>query len=307
MIIGCVLESLAALLCAGQLTARNLHQALKHEKGSGNLCGTGLAVSRSCPSPAAAVISARNIEGVNKQMKLQAIFPALFWLSILYVNACATAIMVIRTADRVIIAADSKAVDVGSNKEAYSVEKIHSVGSYYYAASGILVTSDGFSIHSIIRAAFEGSGTLTQKKERFTAAIFKPLVEVITRVRAASPAEQSRLIGSDGTILSVVFVGFERDIPTVIMLSWALPPNDPNTVNLISSSCPHDCNSPHSLYMLGMYEEMNAYVKTLGKSFEKDYVKSARAAVQNGINLNPERAGGPIRVLELTQAGPKWH
>ena len=169
--------------------------------------------------------------------------------------AAGTTIVVIRTPQEVVIAADSSATVQGDGRRATTetVCKIYELRSnLFFAVSGLVNDSvTGFNIPEIVAAHSIGEN-IAEQLSNVERSVQTATLQEIPRLKLRDPAGCATLIGSTGAV-TVMFAGIEGGSPVSrsFSLGLAASPDGSIEANVIWESCPGNCPSGVRAFWFG--------------------------------------------------------
>lgn len=233
---------------------------------------------------------------------------AVIVVSVLVVSApvFATTIVAIRTADSVVLAADSLGTFSGRGETRRNVCKIHRVGNRFFAIAGLSEDPGrGFSAVAIVDRALQGVDDVTNSANRAAEALREPLRN-----------ELNRLAGDDGALLErslaklpfVIIIGTDRGVPAAAGFHFELRGSDrwPPELNLRTLRCPGDCPNGVFTFFLGQRAAIDRYVADHGRAMGMSPEDGARFLVRLEIEADTPGVGGPIDAVRVSSSGAEW-
>jgi predicted RNase H-like HicB family nuclease len=240
--------------------------------------------------------------------------------SLLCGQSWATAIVLVRTAKEIVIAADSRATAFIRRKERIepefsSVCKIGGTGNFYFAVSGHAIDlSQPANLYNSYavgeRFAFREKGSLPEKVNGFEEAIRKTLTGNLTAMR------QNNRWQFDGwsnqpSVVDIVLFGIEKKVATVYRLTFAIVPNtsqlreEPIKLKVNREVCGKGCELALFVVEMGEYAAIDRLLTATPDYWQGNLI----AKVQELIELEIKDAivvGPPIDIFRLTTKGPEW-
>lgn len=219
----------------------------------------------------------------------------------------ATAIVVIRTNDRIVLSADSAFEKLGPG-DGFKRCKISQAGRWGVLVGGISDASTGLDVHKAIRVAIEKSDNL----QAVQAAIVGP---VSREIKAAIEGPLAPLVTkrfAPGNWIAVLVVA-GQDADGVLkagVLVVVLQSLQPVTVATTWVSCPgRACDAEGRMFLVSAAtsEPGNSLIKSPQVPWvARADVATARGIVQAHIDATPELVKAPIDSLEITKGGAVW-
>jgi hypothetical protein len=224
----------------------------------------------------------------------------------------ATAIIVIRTAEEIIAAADSKStITLYPDWQRYAFEnckirKLHD--TLYFAASGL--TNDytqTLNVETAIRNSYKKSASVSQTVEVAEALIKSSFLEALNRQKREHPEIFKKNFSKDPYVDFALF-GFERGAGFVHRRRLGAQDDKGGlSVKLVDfENCPPLCKDPGEITLLGERDTMKEYIDKLGPVTALTDLQIAESTVRVAIARNPETVGPPIDILRIDRRGAEW-
>jgi hypothetical protein len=224
-------------------------------------------------------------------------------------NANATTIVVARTANEIVIGADSKVTDTYGKELSNQVCKIQQVGNLFIASEGLLRDkATGFNVPNIAGRALQlkPDATAAEKVNILTGFLTAELFVELNRVRRDSADEfHTKLEGQ--TFLRIVIAGFEGDRPVVFVRQFRTSFIARGTgVTVIPDDCVDDCQGEVVTRFLGETEAIEGLPEDTPGFWKDGLVNGVRRLVETEIRTRSEYVGPPIDLLQINAQGAKW-
>lgn len=220
-------------------------------------------------------------------------------------SALATTIIAVRTADFVIIAADSKAAYIGTSG-APTVCKIYNSGQMYFAVAGLDADARrNFSVKSIVAKSLLPSASFDQQVARVESAISQSLPTELSHLQREDPGVYAFTIHNSREVVSVVFAQYQDGVPRLAArgFAWTMNPSPAIAINRVT--CPGDCADGRELVSLGQKHAAEKFMRAnAGEDFDLPVL--AVKLVQLEIDETPGNVGPPINELRLDKDGATW-
>jgi hypothetical protein len=223
-----------------------------------------------------------------------------------------TTVGIIRTANHIVIGADSKAVEDktrGAPHFPSTTCKIHESNGIYFASVGLIIDPK-FNADLIVATVLKRKGTMEQRVAALAAEASNPFLAAMQRMHKFLPDLYRKEVGS--APFSVGFAGIERGIPRAIILYFSIK-NDfrgrPEAVSTTTVQCPgNGCDRlrPGSPFFLVGYYEAAAKATQAKGFFSGDDANDVRRMIQIEIDDQPLAVGPPIDVLFIDGTGGRW-
>ena len=223
--------------------------------------------------------------------------------------ARATTIVVARTANEIVIGADSKVTDTYGKELNSQVCKIQQVGDLFIAFEGLLRDkATGFNVPGIASRALQlkPDATAAQKVNILTGFLTAELFVELTRVRRDSANEfHTKLEGQ--TFLRIVIAGFEGNQPVVFVRNFRTAFVASGIgVTVIPDDCLADCQGEVVTRFLGETDAIEGLPEDTPGFWKDGLVAGVRRLVETEIEARSEYVGPPIDLLRIDAHGAKW-
>jgi hypothetical protein len=222
------------------------------------------------------------------------------------VAAFATTIVVVRTANFILIAADSKATWRGT-PGAPAVCKIYRNGDFYFAIGGI--DHDGARNFYVKDLVADGAKSASRFEARLAVAqqeISPRFLLRMKRLRAEDPDSFKIEMAEPGPQLSVAFAQMENGAPLFAVRGFEYFDGPPARVELSRDDCPgKDCPSGRQIEYMGKRNAIETYSAS-HDVWSVDPVVLARKFVELEIRDEPSAVGPPIAILKLDSSWARW-
>jgi hypothetical protein len=223
--------------------------------------------------------------------------------------ADATTIVVARSANEIVIGADSKVTDTYGNELNSQVCKIQQVGNLFVAFEGLLRDkATGFSVPDIaVRALqFKPEASASEKVNILTGFLTAALFVELPHVRNNSADEfHTKLEGQ--TFLRVVVAGFERGRPVVFVRQFRTTFIARGIgVTVIPDDCLADCEGEVVTRFLGETDAIDGLPEDTPDFWKDGLPAGVRRLIETEIAARSEYVGPPIDLLRIDANGAKW-
>jgi hypothetical protein len=229
----------------------------------------------------------------------------------LYVTqAAATTVVIIRTPQEVVIAADSAATIRGDGLPVttQTVCKIYpAAAGLFFAVSGLVNDPQtGFDIPKIVASSSREGDSMPAKLARIERDVQTAVLRELPRVKERDPAEYAELVHSKGAV-TVALVGIDAGVPVAVSFSLglAISSNGSIETSIIRDSCPGNCPSGVRAFWFGEGAAIDR-LRAAGGLPDLAMPDLARHLVQVEIDAGAPGVGGPVDVLRILPAGPVW-
>lgn len=175
----------------------------------------------------------------------------------------ATSVVAFRTAQEIVIAADSRATASNDLSIHISTCKIRQINSVFVASAGFMYSpATGFSIDQLLSASFKANVSIRQGVGSFERAVIKPMLNQMIWERKRDIASFQREYEGKETV-QIVFATIESGIPVLLFRSFKSEMvKGKLTFRLARSlNCPGDCTGDIRYVPLGEGEAIAAYME----------------------------------------------
>jgi hypothetical protein len=223
-------------------------------------------------------------------------------------DASATAVLIVVSSSRVLLAADGMSIQTRARLSPASERhcKIDQVGDAFLIVVGLENYDDtGLNIPSLARKAFSGRGDLSIQIGRFEKAANGQIIATLTYIKKNDPGLYAILSAGSGPPISVFFAGKIKGALSVVALEYVeaggVFKEKPPTVTL---------GSADPVYQdVGDVGAIDEYLKNHHVG-NLDDVAWLRTMLGVEIDSQPiiglRKVGPPISILEITGDGARW-
>jgi hypothetical protein len=234
---------------------------------------------------------------------------AVMLLAVSCCTAQATTVVVARSADEIVIGADSKVTDTYGKELSSQVCKIQQVGNLFVAFEGLLRDkATGFNLPEITVKALrlKPNATVADKVNILTGFITAELFVELNRVRRDS-AEEFHVKLEGQTFLRIVVAGFENNRPLVFVRQFrtAFIARGIGVI-VIPDDCLDYCQGEVVTRFLGETEAIENLPEETPDFWKDGLTAGVRRLVQTEIDARSEYVGPPIDLLQIKPQGAKW-
>lgn len=219
--------------------------------------------------------------------------------------------MVVRTANEIVIGADSKVTDTYGNAVDKQACKIIQVGNLAVAMEGFETDrQNGFSVPDIAKTALQlkPAATATEKVSIMTGFLVSKLFAELMEVQRREPDSYNKKFAGGRAFLKVVVTGFEKAQPLVFVRSFRAVQFDQKNigVTVLPDDCLNDCRGDIVTRLLGETEAIDGLPEETPGFWQQGLVNGARRLVETEIAARSEFDGPPIDILRLDKKGAHW-
>lgn len=210
-----------------------------------------------------------------------------------------TTVIAARSPRRIVLASDSKVnfLDNSAGTEC----KIYGYGSLYFTLSGVPYDRQrGYEVATIVRKGFSQRGNFQQRAAITKELLRRALLHELRRLKREDSQRYAWVIGH-GDPLQLAVGQVENGAPLLVTLEFKFDAHS-QSLRVITKACPGDCRGDSQAYYLGQHGAIDALLKkrpTLN-------IQDLPMLMQLEVDEQPNDVGGPINILEVTTAGPRW-
>lgn len=214
-------------------------------------------------------------------------------------SASATTIVIVRTANLIVIASDSKVQYQGAQGLPQACKIARQNETYFVVAGLANDTYHGYIASRTIASAIARGDTFDQQVNNVEADLLRDLQKELDDLRKDDP-EGFKFAVTGESPSSVGIVTVEGGVPKVAVFSFLLDRTS-GKVTVQRDTCPGTCTGDNYYVQLGGVITVEEAEKVQGSP---TYV--ARTLVEKQIARDPKNVGPPIEILELRASGPEW-
>lgn len=217
----------------------------------------------------------------------------------------ATTLVIIRTGDEIVMAADSLMTLYGHRPKLTC--KIQRYGDVVFATAGLVVSSGGVvEFHTIITNILRRQLPWSKQAAQVEEWLRQPLLRTLRRLSREFPEEFDAHL-QRGFTFHVSLAGWRDGQPALEMREYFVEQEDDQTLTLRVErmSCPGQC-SPHAeVFGVGENAELMRRLGAL-RELPADLPGLARDLVNSEIAHHPDHVGPPVDVVRLDRSGVNW-
>jgi hypothetical protein len=223
----------------------------------------------------------------------------------------ATTIVVARTANEIVIGADSKVTDLYGNDVNRRACKIRQVGSLFIAFEGLEVDrKTGFNVPEISTTAlnFRPSGSMTEKVSILTGFLVSELLVELSHLKTHEPDTYFKKISGGQLFLRLIIAGFEKGKPLVFVRSFRALQFNPGQigVSVIPDDCLDNCEGAVVTRFLGESEAIEDLPEETPGFWKGGLGAGVRTLIETEIAARSEYVGPPIDIVRISKSGVQW-
>ena len=221
------------------------------------------------------------------------------------VPAEATTLVIIRTGDQIVIAADSLMTLYGRRPQLTC--KIRRHGDVVFATAGLVVSSHGVvEFHTIITNILRRQLPWLEQAAQVEEWLRQPLLRTLRRMAREFPKEFEQHV-RQGFTFHVSLAGYRQGRPALEMREYFVERRSDGTLALRVErmSCPEHCPTQSEVFGVGENAEMMRRLAALSQ-LPEDLPALARDLVTAEIDEHPAYVGPPVDVVRLGADGIDW-
>jgi len=226
-------------------------------------------------------------------------------------SARATTIVVARSANEIVIGADSKVTDLYGNDVNRRACKIRQVGNLFIAFEGLEVDrKTGFNVPEISTTAlnFRPSGPVSEKISILTGFLVSELMVELSHLKTHEPDTYFRKIEGGQLFLRIIVAGFENERPLVFVRSFRALQYNPGQIGVavIPDDCLENCQGAVVTRFLGESDAIDALPEETPDFWKAGLSDGVRRLIETEIAARNEYVGPPIDIVRITKSGVQW-
>lgn len=239
--------------------------------------------------------------------------PALLLLSASsFVNpVSATTIVVARTANEIVIGADSKVTDAFGNDLKKQRCKIAQVGNLFLAFEGFEIDRrTGFNVQEIAGQALrlKANANAAEKVSILTGALVSKLFDELLIVQRHEPDAYRIKFAGGRIFLRVLVAGFERGRPLIFVRDFRAVQAGSNRIGItvLPDDCLANCQGEVVTRFLGETAAIEGLPEETPGFWQQGLIGGVRSLIETQIAARSEYVGPPIDILRITPRGAEW-
>jgi hypothetical protein len=226
-------------------------------------------------------------------------------------SACATTIVVARTASEIVIGADSKVTDAYGNDVNRRACKILQVGNLFIAFEGLEIDREtGFSVPEIATMALQlkPSASAAEKTSILMGFLVSRLFDELPQLKKRAPETFKKKIEGGQFFLRIIVGGFERGRPLIFVRNFRAIQLSPQQigVSVIPDDCLDDCRGDVVTRFLGETEAIDGLPEETAGFWQRGLIEGVRHLIETEIAARSEYVGPPIDLLRIDKNGARW-
>ena len=221
----------------------------------------------------------------------------------------ATSIVVLITADYIVIGADSRRmiIDAERNSITYqTVCKIRNVDSYYYAAAGFIASATtSFSADSIINRHLKQQKKIDKALRLIRKDLKKALQKELVNQKTDQPKQYKRTLEMKSHILEVVVLSMNNGVPQAHIIGFELENEETMTIkDYVAKRSAEHAQKENQFFFLGEYSGMEKYLNT--KNETADPVLLVNQLIITQSLITPSSVGAPVSLIKFGASKVEW-
>jgi hypothetical protein len=223
----------------------------------------------------------------------------------------ATTIVVARTANEIVIGADSKVTDTFGNDVGRRACKIRQVGNLFIAFEGLEVDRQtGFSIEEIASAAlqFKSISSAHEKVSVLTGFVVSRLFNELIFLKKNAAQGYNRKIEGGQTFLRILVCGFEAGRPLIFVRNFRAIQISAQQigVSVVPDDCLEDCSGEVVTRELGETEAIDDLPEETPGFWKVGLVAGVLKLIETEIGARSEYVGPPVDIVRIQKNSAQW-
>ncbi|HUE80995.1 MAG TPA: hypothetical protein VMM84_02695 [Pyrinomonadaceae bacterium] len=222
----------------------------------------------------------------------------------------ATTIVVVRTANEIVIGADSKVTDAAGTDTGRQVCKILQAGNLFVGLEGFFRNPDtGFNLDQVVSKALRlrPAAPATERVAILTGQLTQYLFSELLYIKEKTPRVfERRFVGRP--FLRIVVAGFEAGKPLVFVREFRAAQITPQTlgITVVQDDCLANCQSEVVTKILGEKEAINGLAEEAPDFWQDGLAAGVRRLLEIAIASRSEYVGPPVDILSITRGSARW-
>ena len=225
--------------------------------------------------------------------------------------AQATTIVVARSANELVIGADSKVTDTLGDPVNRRACKIFQLDNLFIAMEGLEIDrKTGFSVREISTAALQlrPAAPAAEKISILMGYLVSGLLVELPYLKNHEPEAYFRKIEGGQLFLRVIVAGFENGRPLVFVRSFRALQYNPGQIGVavIPDDCLENCQGTVVTRYLGESDAIEGLPEETPNFWRAGLSAGVRTLIETEIAARSEYVGPPIDIVRINQNGPQW-
>jgi hypothetical protein len=180
--------------------------------------------------------------------------------------------------------------------------KMKPVGPYYSVVAGVVRGTNGYDAQEEIAKAYAPGRGIAEMMAALQTQVPEKLLPMFQTMRDIDPAAfDSNIAGNE---LQVALMGMEINAPKVGLVEFlAIDDNGKVGLTVRLSSCPGNCETPTTGYLLGSHEAIEASMRRDSSVLNHPTEEEIDQLMQLEFASHPDVVGGPIAMVRISAAG----
>jgi hypothetical protein len=245
---------------------------------------------------------------MRNQLPTLALLVLCFWGA---APAQATTIVVARTANEIVIGADSKVTDAYGNDLNKRACKIRQVGDLFIAIEGLEIDRQtGFSVPVILNQALapRASAPVGEKVSILMGFLVSELLSELSHLKTHEPQTYFKKIEGGQLFLRIIVAGFEKGRPLVFVRSFRALQYNPGQIGVavIPDDCLENCQGTVVTRYLGESDAIEGLPEETPNFWKAGLGDGVRRLIETEIVARSEYVGPPIDIVRIGPNGAQW-
>ncbi len=226
-------------------------------------------------------------------------------------SARATTIVVARTANEIVVGADSKVTDAYGNDLNKRACKIRQVGDLFIAIEGLEIDRQtGFSVPVILNQALalKTSAPAAEKVRILMGFLVSDLLSELSHLKTQEPQTYFKKIEGGQLFLRIIVAGFEKGRPLVFVRSFRALQYNPGQIGVavIPDDCLADCKPTVVTRFLGESDAIEGLPEETPDFWKAGLSDGVRRLIEIEIAARSEYVGPPIDIVRISPNVAQW-
>ncbi len=221
----------------------------------------------------------------------------------------ATSIVVLITADYIVIGADSRRIIIDAERNSTSYQtvcKIRNVNNYYYAAAGFIASaSTSFSADTIINQHLKHQKNIEKALRLIRKDLKKALQKELAFQKNNHPRQYKKTLEMKSHILEVVVLSMHNKVPQAHIIGFELVNEEKMTIkDYAAKRSAEHAQKENQFFFLGEYSGMEKYLTT--KNETTDPVLLVNQLIISQSLITPSSVGAPVSLIKFGASKVEW-
>jgi hypothetical protein len=221
-------------------------------------------------------------------------------------NGWATTAIALRSRNRIVLAADSRArYGVDRNAAECKLFEVHDV---YATVSGLAHYGTSYRSTDAIRDGFSGPGNFESHVVATAFSLQRRVQKLLINLQRENPREYAHLMRSANPPLDFVQLALAQTVsgqPMLGIIELKRVAGE-DAFRPTTTICPGSCPRSSGIFYFGYWERIKPYVSDAGRPRSIGSAASIDRLIRLEMEAHPGDVGGPINILEIKDSGARW-